>query len=946
MDDQENKYVFGGSEHRTKGGFQSEHAVLLDAADKYGFATSLRVVADEFYQITVWRKSKNDIGVIVAASETPGLFYEKSAPTILEQQGEWQKIGLEVMVPPHLLYPELKVYVWNPSSDSVWFDDLHIVRRLKKKYPEYEVPYLELSIGNEEINVLKGVRKRAFQARILESTDRDWIKGMVYDGEQIMSAKMRLKGDWLDHLKGDKWSYRIKLKDDFVWNELKVFSIQTPISRDFLSEWLAHELFTQQGVLTTKYGFVPVKINDRHMGLFAWEEHFVKQLVESRYRREGPILKFNEDGFWKIQKFGKLHKDSLLYLPDYQSALIEPFSMNKTMKTEHLKQQFVIAQTLLEQYRLGSKKVSDIFDVDKLAKYYALMDLTNARHGLIWHNMRFYYNPIISKLEPIAYDGYTSGGVLDWVKVPAIGAFSLEHNDSLSGKNMIVLQILKDEKFINSYINYLVMYSNDDFIRGFYSSYQEQISQYEALVQKEFPYYQFDNTYYFKRAEKIRNLIPGIVEKFEELGSWESLNIQMKEEKISKVYVEEAPPKFVNIFTQDTLNDSANVLIQNFYPLPIKILGASSSKKYIQQYLEEPVTINAYDGVPTEKEMRIIGSAKYLHFIVDDNLIAEHGVINAWKAPLPRTPRQQMEDRMVNYQPFQKNDNGDYYLASGDYTINKDMMFPEGSKLIIQKGVEINLLNHAAVIVQGALEIQGTASKPVRIFSEDSTGQGVTVLQANSKSTLSHVQFKQLTALNKEGWTQTGSVNFYESKVEINNCSFISNQCEDALNTIRTEFLVSNCSFENIYGDAFDSDFCQGRVINCAFSDVGNDAIDFSGSYAYISNVNIVECGDKAISGGEASKLDVEEVQIEKCKIAVASKDASRVDISRSEINNVAYGAVVFRKKPEYAFPDLRLTEVTMTNVDTLNQIEEGSTMFINDVLQESNATEVAKLFY
>ncbi|MEZ4847156.1 MAG: hypothetical protein R3B93_00695 [Bacteroidia bacterium] len=90
----------------------------------------------------------------------------------------------------------------------------------------------------------------------------------------------------------------------------------------------------------------------------------------------------------------------------YEAAEIEPFRESKTLKNPQLNLQFQQAKILLDQFKFGTKTVSEVFDIDRLAKFYALVDLTRAYHSLIWHNMRFYYNPVTSKLEPIGFDGF------------------------------------------------------------------------------------------------------------------------------------------------------------------------------------------------------------------------------------------------------------------------------------------------------------------------------------------------------------------------------------------------------------------------------------------------------------------------------------------------------------------------------------------------------------
>ena len=62
-----------------------------------------------------------------------------------------------------------------------------------------------------------------------------------------------------------------------------------------MHEWFAHKIFEYEDILTTRYIFVPVIINGEKKGVYALEEHFDKQLLEHRKRREGPIVKFDEN---------------------------------------------------------------------------------------------------------------------------------------------------------------------------------------------------------------------------------------------------------------------------------------------------------------------------------------------------------------------------------------------------------------------------------------------------------------------------------------------------------------------------------------------------------------------------------------------------------------------------------------------------------------------------
>ena len=49
-------------------------------------------------------------------------------------------------------------------------------------------------------------------------------------------------------------------------------------------------------------------------------------------------------------------------------------------------------------------KIDNHFDIDKWAKYFAIIDLTGAYHGSLAKSVKFFYNPTTALFEPIGYD--------------------------------------------------------------------------------------------------------------------------------------------------------------------------------------------------------------------------------------------------------------------------------------------------------------------------------------------------------------------------------------------------------------------------------------------------------------------------------------------------------------------------------------------------------------
>ena len=58
----------------------------------------------------------------------------------------------------------------------------------------------------------------------------------------------------------------------------------------------------------------------------------------------------------------------------------------------------------INSFFAGKLKVSDIFNIQDLARFYAIIDLWGNRHAGQIKNIRFYFNPSTLLIETIGYD--------------------------------------------------------------------------------------------------------------------------------------------------------------------------------------------------------------------------------------------------------------------------------------------------------------------------------------------------------------------------------------------------------------------------------------------------------------------------------------------------------------------------------------------------------------
>ena len=188
-------------------------------------------------------------------------------------------------------YEHVKFFIHNPSSFPSYYDDLNInlIEKTKGKKIVLENDNIDIKMSEKELKTLHEYSAAALENGIINKSLKKYFTAeMTYKGN-IIPIKIRLKGDWTDHLKSDKWSFRIKVDDNYHFNGIKTFSIQHPKTRSFLREWIIHKIFKEEEVLTTRYEFVSASLNGKKLGLYALEEHFRKELLYNYNYENGPI---------------------------------------------------------------------------------------------------------------------------------------------------------------------------------------------------------------------------------------------------------------------------------------------------------------------------------------------------------------------------------------------------------------------------------------------------------------------------------------------------------------------------------------------------------------------------------------------------------------------------------------------------------------------------------
>ena len=548
--------------------------------------------------ISVWEKTGAARGYLKLVDEEKNILaVKRSHPKKIESQ--WVLINLSFTVEEDS--KEVKFFIHNEKTLPAYYDDLKIELLNKSTRPVFKKENIGIQIKSKDLDKLFKYRDKAIQNGVIGKSLKKYFRGiMVYNKEEI-PIKIRLKGDWVDHLSGDKWSFRIKILGDKDFKGMKAFSIQHPKTRSFLKEWIMHKIFKDENILTTRYGFITASLNGNNLGIYAYEEHFSKELLQHNNKTEAPILKFNEEGIWQTRLNNPKNKN--LY-PFFEASDIIPFQKKSILSSENLKKDFEKGFKLMTKYKEFNGNLEDIFDLNYTAKLYALYDIGKIRHSYHWHNQRFYYNPKENKLEHIAFDCYA--GIEEGIE-DVIYGYS-DKNSYDFKMTYLSKQFFNNDLFVANYKKFLDKFSNEEFLTNIINKYSASSDSLNTILKYEFQDYEFDINYLIDDAKAVRELLPSYTSNH---------NFLVKPIKYDYASVENNYFPSIGIKANKHVNDENELVlkIKNFHLDTVYLIGHSIEKKNnsIVKF-KDSILITPFQTKGDSKEININGDADFIFF--------------------------------------------------------------------------------------------------------------------------------------------------------------------------------------------------------------------------------------------------------------------------------------------------------------------------------------------
>tara|TARA_B100000965_G_scaffold24483_1_gene18360 strand:+ start:27527 stop:30250 length:2724 start_codon:yes stop_codon:yes gene_type:complete len=854
---------------------------------------------------------------------------------------------------------------WNKNKDE-FFKRIHLNGMYNYKYiPKivyliftnfyYELETFDLNISQKNRIILEKNRQDKIDNRKINFTSARASINKKDQPNEIIGTNIRLKGDRPIHYENiENSSYRFNLDNDNYYDGLSSFSLQKPRIRNYIHEWLFHELSGELGLVKLKYKFVNLRINGEKKGLYVLEETFSNNLIEKNNRRAGPIFGLDEN-----------------YVSEnFQDIKLDPYQKNYWNRSSN-RDLFISVKNKIVDFINRDLPLEKVVDIKKWANYFALCDLLGTKHGYALKSVKLYYNPISGLIEPIPFDGHKIPGynyhpiINDIYRSLTRTAYDFKPSEGRWWQLFFYDQSGEvNKEFFNEYLKSINLITTKEFLDSFFLNREKFINKINAKIYLDsfvldYPWdrvggigiYFFSKKETYIRADYLRNYFSSNLNSITARDLGKEIQITNKDTKNNRIIIKKAECEMWQN-EQKILNElNLNLNLKK----GINKIKKSNSKLFCHHFVLED---------------KINGSIFYLK--IENNISFEN--------------KHLAQKNYLNY--FNKN-NKTLTLKNKFTLIDQNITIPSGYSVQIENDEEIKLINNAFIFSKSNWIVNGNLKNFVKISGDKNNFGGGILVHSNNKSFFRNVRFEYLNGLdfnNKfknnnykaNGFTKTkinnakenrylyefvkdnnyknyfyglrlfGALNIYDSTVEIKNTSFSNIASEDALNIINSNFFIKNIIFENISSDAIDFDFSNGKIIDSDFRNISNDAIDLSGSNVFIQNINLNNINDKSFSSGENSTVKINNVKVTDSFIGTANKDGSKLDIRNSIFKNVQIPFASYTKKKNYNASLSNIQDVKVINSEIEYLLSESNNILLNNVSLKNNAenSEILSIIY
>jgi len=291
--------------------------------------------------------------------------------------------------------------------------------------------------------------------------------------------------------------------------------------------------------------------------------------------------------------------------------------------------------------------------------------------------------------------------------------------------------------------------------------------------------------------------------------------------------------------------------------------------------------------------------------------------VEAYESNMPLTIGQET--------PFPCNitSNTTFTLDNSPYILDCNAVIASGAVLSIDPGVEIRIKPGFHILVNGAIQSNGTAALPVRIVPESTTAtwDSIAITGASAPCWFKYTIFNdgvvhaessnvtfgycEFNLINKQLNDMNVLVGHYWGTFAMHHCIINGNDTGQGLEIGYTNSAtVTHTELRDINDPVEFITINSGQVMHCLIKNSDDDGIDFNNCQNItVSDNVIINCNDNGLSfgnefAGPTQNINVFRNLILNCKNGITVKDGSVINMDRNTFANNRIGIKAWQKNP------------------------------------------------
>lgn len=770
-----------------------------------------------------------------------------------------------------------------------------------------EPEVLDLDVEQSELDALEEVVLAARERGVIMREGNDYVPGEMTSAGASFKVKVRIKGKMADHVEGDKWSFRVIAKKDKGFKGMQRFSLQHPGTRNYLCDWFYHRLMRGEGIIALRYGFVRLRFNGEDLGIYAYEEHFGPELLTNNDRLKGPIFRFDPGLFWehRLNMLEKVRYNEPFAA--YQAAAVDAFGSDDLAKDSIQRTYFEEAVGRMTAFRRGELKASEVFDADKLGRRHAILDLVGGHHSMDWSDVKFYYDPLVKRVEPVAYESFS-----------AFPIRTLAGSDRYEGtirQSMDLHNVyFNDPVVFAAYVRHLERVSAPAFLDSAFAVLAPALDSASALIYREFPYKELDRAVYRTNQRIIRKMLD--------------------------------VPKGFHAYARPA-TDTLRVTIVPIEGLPMEVFGAVAGDGRVLPTIGRtivPCRVPGRMGVPMEVRIpvddawrrtapatinlrySVLGSSKQKTVEVFPYDHTDGLRVAAYTPPVGYDIHQ---ESMLIVNDVERT----IRIKPGAHTVDQDVFVPAGYTVHATSPLRLEFARGARFVSRSPLQWSGMEDAPIKVVTSDTSGSALLVLETGAASQFKHVHIQGA------GSGTSPLIVMQEADASWEACELSGHRSRDILCAVRSTISMNDCSFTGGL-DQLSLAFAESQLNDVNFFGAGDDALVVKSGKVTWDTGEVAGAAGSAVVLDEFAEVSINGVRMASVKDVIGVSEGVRLVMKGGSLSSTAGSTLdVENLHARHGPSAVRFNEVKLA-APQVPKVGKGNQVSLNG--EELNATAPA----